>query len=140
MDEYVPGNPIRQGNPRKAWGWAFTILELGPAALQHTGAWWPLATLRSSISKLVRGGFSGANAELMKKLKSYLAEPIAVRLNEQLVYLFFLESHTLIADGAALQHFWSWKGGGSMLACWECANIVQTDDDNELLSHDVEHP
>ena len=95
-DEYVPGNPLRQSNPRKAWGWAFTILELGPAALQHTGAWWPLGTLRSSVAKVTRGGFSAANAELLKKLKSYLAEPIAVRLNNQSVYLF-LEFHTLIA-------------------------------------------
>ena len=35
-DEYVPGNPLRQSNPRKAWGWAFSILEFGPAVLQHT--------------------------------------------------------------------------------------------------------
>ena len=135
-DEYVPGNPLRQSNPRKAWGWAFSILEFGPAVLQHTWGWWPLGTLRSSISKLVRGGFSGANAELLKKLKSELSEPIAVRLNGDAVYLF-LEYHTIIADGAALQYFWSWKGGGSMLACWNCANVVQTDDDNELLSHDA---
>ena len=57
-DEIVPGNVLRLDNNRKLLCVYVSIRELGPERLPRDALWFPLAVIRISQAKLVRGGTS----------------------------------------------------------------------------------
>ena len=137
FDEFTPGAVLRQANERKCWTFVLGIIDLGPSILQHIGGWVPLAALRSNVAKYVKGGFSNVGGNLLRQL-DVLCNGFVLQLAMGEV-LIFLKFDGPLADGAALQYWWNWKGAGALQPCFNCKVVYLEEGIAEaemLLAHD----
>ena len=140
FDEFTAGAVLRQDNKRKAWSFMMGIRDLGPSVLQHLGAWIPIATLRSSVSKRVRGGFSNVGGNLLRRLGA-LREGFPLDLDGGQVLVFLIYDGP-VADGAAIQYLLHIKGAAGLQPCFNCLNVVgleEDENDDTMLAHDETH-
>ena len=75
-DETIPGDPLRLDHLRKFMGVYISLANFGPTLLKHERCWLPAAVLRTSIIKLIRGGWSGCIKWWLRRL---LLDPGNVR-------------------------------------------------------------
>ena len=126
-DEIVPGNPMRQENERKVWGFYSTFREFGKARISQTRFWIPIAVLRSYVALRVRGGLSCVTRVI---LRGWFIGPlgwstggVVVTLHGTPTLLFAILSN-LLGDEEALTRMTSTKGASGLVPCILCLNCV----------------
>lgn len=133
-DEITPGNVLRPDNARKIWAFYFSFREFGASILCKEEAWIPLAVLRSTVAKNVKGQLSCATRHLLRRLfaeddglsTGVILNVICAGRREQVIICAKLGN--IVADEAALKAIFSSKGAAGLLPCFKCRNVVSQAD------------
>ena len=125
-DEITPGNVLRPDNKRKISAFYVAFKEFGPANLCLEAAWLPLAVLRSSVAKQVKGGFSAVVRVLLASIFGghQCLQSVGVVLKIGEPRLLFARLSNILGDEAALKSIWSSKGAAGLFPCFNCKNVT----------------
>ena len=141
FDEATPGMLLRQDNKRKSWTFFVSLREFGAGVLQHQGAWLPLSNIRSDVAKRVVGGFPRCSTVLLRFMfvdgDNMKDHGFILTLHQGPVFIF-IKHGINVADTAALQRFWSWRGASGLFPCFFCGNVTRAEDpdDETMISAD----
>jgi len=129
-DEVTPGNVLRPDNRRKIQRFYMTFKELGAEVLSHAEAWFPLATLRSTVCKQVEGKLSCAMRAMLRGLfvgpAAFDRTGVVLQLPQGPTVLLARLTN-MLGDESALRAVWSSKGAAGLLPCLLCKNICTRD-------------
>lgn len=130
-------------NARKMWCFYISFKELGPSRLCMEGAWIPIAVLRATECRNIKGGFSYCARVLLRHI---LLGPGNVREDGVLLpisppdgsALVFATFGNLLCDYAACNAFWNSKTASALKPCFSCGNCGGLDADGHcsLAAHD----
>ena len=67
-DEVSPGNILKVENHRKMYAFYVAVKQLGPLVLKHESCWLPLAVLRTTELKKIKGGVGAALVVLLERM------------------------------------------------------------------------
>ena len=128
VDDVVPGNQLRLDNKRKATAWYIGIVEMG-LALRSESAWLPLAVLRASESKCLRGGFAAAARAMLRSLllgcESVATCGVPIATDGQ-PRVFYFRLCRIIGDEVATKAVFDSKGFSGIKCCsMGCKNVVR---------------
>ena len=126
-DEVTPGNILRPDSGRKVHCFYMSFRELGPEVLCHSEGWLPIAVLRNTAVKTVRGKLSAAMRQLLRCL---FTGPSALQETGVLLRLpsgpqiLVAQLTNMLADESALKSVWGSKGAAALLPCFLCKNLT----------------
>ena len=122
-DEVTPGNALALDNARKLWSFYIRFLEFGHIALRYEESWLPLAVLRTSKCKVIRGGFTRCVRQILHDLRIAFSVGVLVEL-EGGPRLVFASVTNNLADEAALKRGLDSKGSAGLFPCLVCRNVT----------------
>jgi len=142
-DEVSPGNILKVENQRKMYAFYVAVKQLGPLALKHETCWLPVAVMRTSQIKKIKGGVSAALVALLDRM--FLKERIGEHDGGVLVDIgaaggvarLFFRLNNLLGDGDALRAFFGSKGASGKLPCLCCKNVVRGDSSASAYLQDI---
>ena len=132
-DEVSPGNILKVENHRKMYAFYVAVKQLGPLVLKHESCWLPLAVLRTTELKKIKGGVGAALVVLLERM--FVVEKIKEHDGGVMVDIgaaggfarLFFRFSNLLGDGDALRALLWCKGASGKLPCLCCKNIVRGD-------------
>ena len=127
-DDVVPGNVMRPNNPRKFTA-IYISLELWATQLHHEELWIPIALVRQSDVKRLRGGVSELWVRVVKEcllsVDSGLATAgLVVNMEGSAPQLLMVDHVSLLQDDGALKQILDVKGAAGLRCCHKCVNMT----------------
>ena len=121
FDETVPGNALRLDTTRKFMAVYVAIRELG-SLLKHECLWMPVAVLKASTIKNIRGQWSHC---LRVLLRSILIDGDNIRegIHVPDIGVIFFRLSNILGDADALRLCWSAKGSSGTMPTLEALNV-----------------
>ena len=128
-DEATPGNVLRLDNKRKVFAVYCTVQEFRPEAVKHDCMWLPVACIRSSAAKSVKGGVAAAVRRLYRRwlLEDNLGDAgvlLDLALPGSRYANVYFAAGPLIADADAIRAVFSCKGASGKVPCILCKNVI----------------
>ena len=127
-DEIAPGNQLAYKSERKMWGFYWSVLEWGSAALADEEAWFEVLVVKSACVKQVRGGLSAVVGALL----DVFFDPDGHDMSLSGIFLqlhgggslhMFADLGMVLADEGALHAMYSCKGAVGLKPCLLCQNV-----------------
>ena len=93
------------------------------------------------MAKRINGGLSHVGGALVNRISSQVTVGFPLVLDDIGPTLIYISYDGTIADGAANQYFFNWKGAAGTISCISCLNVTAMggEDDERLDVHDVSH-
>ena len=127
-DEVTPGNQLKPTNKRKLQTFYWSLLELGPRALQSEDGWFVLTTVRSATV----ASFRDKLTQLCKFCLRCFTEPgrnfshgLNLTWPGRDDFVLVANVSILLGDEAALKQMLEFKGASGKVLCFLCRNCLQ---------------
>ena len=148
FDEFCPGNKLRVDNRRKCMNLCMSFKQLGQAAVSQNWVWMNPVCLRSSVIRLIRGGWSHCMRQFLRHVMlgpiglSTVGVPITLKGQQPI--LLYAKLGMILSDGDGLRQVYDWTGSASLRPCLQHYNIWKRDSDiasrsaghHEITCHD----
>jgi len=124
-DEAIPGNVLAADNHRKSHVFYLAFREFEQFLCDEL-AWLPIAVLRTSVVKQVRGSFGACMRALVR---AFVFEANCFRRGEVILVggqPRFIQAviSDLLLDESAMKFTWDCKGASGIKPCFKCKNVL----------------